>query len=589
MAKKMTEAEKTALMEMIFAKMPPLPKNLENDVMKYALPGSRYLFFKNGIEGGKKFSTALCTTCGKTVRFEGMHLQHTTQKKMRYSKSGAYKMICPECEAVAVTMAARYGHKWLEDTAHYMTIQATEDGGLFLRMFTVRRCYPDNAGPFVTEYDERLRVYLNAETHTALRWKRVFRYDPEDAHGWSERWELSGKVNKNTTSTDYYRAGDIIVANNAATVREIAKTPFRYADFCEMADEFPKMDKIAYLALFARNPNIEKLMKAGFRWLVAEKLYSRPDCDAINWRAKDLRGFFRGENMPTIRAYRENRLSDRKIKAYREMRALLGLGMEQNDFRLAWAMYGYKEFIESMAEELGTPARVRKYVRQQLNIAKKHTDKTCNSAYALPPSEESVWDTWRDYVRIAALCHIQLHGKELTTPDIYKAHDEMTELYRVQREAEKSAKRAKEEAGLMDDFEKRLKVLQPYTYTKEGLLIRPCETPHEMTEEGVKLRHCVGTYLHRHANGTSNIFLIRKETEPDAPYYTLELSKALDRVVQWYGYEDNRTIPKDPAVKEFIGDWMAKIVLPKKRSKKKAGKQAPAGQVKNRQPIAVAV
>ena len=73
------------------------------------------------------------------------------------------------------------------------------------------------------------------------------------------------------------------------------------------------------------------------------------------------------------------------------------------------------------------------------------------------------------------------------------------------------------------------------------------------------------------------------------PYYTLELSKELDRVVQWYGYEDNRNIPKDPAVKEFIGDWMAEIVLPKKRGKKKAGKQAQAGHVKNRQPLAAAV
>ena len=96
MAKRMTEAEKTALRKMIFAKMPPLPKNLENEVMEYALPESRYLFFRNEKQGQKKFSTALCTTCGKTVRFEMMHLQHTTQEKMRYSKSGAYKMICTE-------------------------------------------------------------------------------------------------------------------------------------------------------------------------------------------------------------------------------------------------------------------------------------------------------------------------------------------------------------------------------------------------------------------------------------------------------------------------------------------------------------
>lgn len=586
--KKLSNEEKQALTQKMFAKMPPLPKNMENDVMEYALPGSRYLFFRNEKRGRKKFSTALCTTCGKTVRFEGMHLQHTAQEKMRYSKNMAHKTICPECKAVAVTMAARYGHKWLGDTAHYMTIQATEDGGLFLRLFTVRRCYPDNVGPFVTEYDERLRVYLNAEERKALRWKRVFEYDMEERK-FTEKWRLCGNVNANTNTADYYSAGEIKIAKNAETVREIAKTPFRYADLPDMIKLYPNMDMIAYLALFARNPNVEKLVKAGFREIVKEKATYGTACDAINWRAKDLRGFFRGENMPTIRAFRENRLTAKEIKEYREMRQLLGLGIKREDFNRARRLHGYKKCMESMARELGTAARAQKYVRQQMSVAKKLTDKACNAAYALPPSEESVWDTWRDYMRIAAVCHIQLHGKELTPPDIYKAHDEMTELYRVQREAEESAKRAKEEAGLMGGFEKRMKVLQHYTYTKEGLLIRPCETPHEMTEEGIKLRHCVGTYLQRHANGTSNIFLIRKENEPDTPYYTLELSKELDHVVQWYGYEDNRNIPKDPAVKEFIGDWMAEVVTPKKRGKKKDRKQAPAGQVKNRQPIAVAV
>ncbi len=523
------------------------------------------------------------------MHFEGRELIHTTQDEMRYSKRGGYKAICPECRAVAITMAMRYGHKWLEDTARYMTMQAGKDGSLWLRLFTVRRRYPDNEGPFVTEHDERLRVYLNAETHTALRWKKMFEYDPKSVHGWSEKWAISGKVNENTSSTDYYKAGDIKIANNEATVREIAKTPFRYADFFRMVADFPRMDKIAYLALFARNPNIEKLMKAGFRAHVLEKVYGRPDCDVINWRAKDLRGFFRGENMPTIRAFRENGLSSREIKAYREMRALLGLGIEREDFQRARALHGYKEFIESMARELGTPARVQKYVRQQLNIAKKLTDKACHAAYMRTPKEIDIWNTWRDFVRMAVLCHIQLRGKELTPPDINKAHDEMAELYRVQKEAEKARKKAKEEAGLIADFAQRLQVLQPYTYIKDGLLIRPCETPHEMTEEGMKLRHCVGTYLHRHALGSSNIFLIRRESEPDTPYYTLELSERLDRVVQWYGYEDNRTIPKDPAVKKFINDWMAEIVLPKKQSKKKARKQAPAGQRENRHALAPAV
>lgn len=589
MAKKMTEAEKTALREMIFAKMPPLPKNLENDVIKYALPESQYLFFRNEKQGRKKFSTALCTACGKTVRFEMKHLNHTTQEKMRYSKSMAYKMICPECKALAVTMAARYGHKWLADTAHYMTIQATEDGGLFLRLFTVRRCYPDNVGPFVTEYDERMRVYLNAEERKALRWKRVFEYDIEERK-FTEKWRLCGNVNANTNTADYYSAGEIKIAKNAETVREIAKTPFRYADLPGMIKLYPNMDMIAYLALFARNPDIEKLVKAGFGRFVAEKCSAGrgSETSVINWRAHDLKGFFRGESRDTISALRRCR-SLREAGQYLCMKKLLGLGVQGVDFGKARRLYEYRAFIEKMTGELGTVKRCEKYVRGQVSAVEKAAENACGRGIVRIPREEDIWNLWRDYARMAHACGIELSGKELTPPDIYKAHDEMTELHRVQREAALAARRKQEEEGLAGDFAKRLVVLQKFAYEKGGILIRPCETPHEMTEEGIRLRHCVGTYLHRHANGTSNIFLIRKETEPDTPYYTLELSKGLDRVVQWYGYEDNRTIPKDPAVKEFIGDWMAEIVLPKKRGKKKDRKQATAGQVENRQPIAVAV
>lgn len=144
MAKKMTEAEKQTLTKKMFAKMPKrLPKTIEEDVMKYALPDSRYLFFRNS----RGSAAAVCSTCGKTVHFEGRELIHTTQDKMRYSKRRGYRAICPECKAAAITMAMRYGHKWLEDTARYMTIQAGKDGSLWLRLFTVRRRYPDNVGP----------------------------------------------------------------------------------------------------------------------------------------------------------------------------------------------------------------------------------------------------------------------------------------------------------------------------------------------------------------------------------------------------------------------------------------------------------
>lgn len=578
--KRMTKEEKQALTARLFAEMPELPKALEKDVRKWALK-ERYLFYTYDKKQG--ISTAVCTNCGKTVELKRV-LRHTTQKRMLEGRE--FRAVCPACRKVGVTMEAWRGHKGLMDSALYMVIQAGAGGCLWVRVLEVRRRYPDSVGPFVTEYSERLLVYLNAGTHEAFRWKKEIVPDMEHCYRWD--WVLSGIVNSNLTTEDRYRFGRVQLKENAETVKEMAKTAFRYADFLTMAKEYPQMDKIVYLALFAKNPDIEKLVKAGFGGFVAEKCRDGrgSETSAINWRAHDLKGFFRGESRDTISALRRCR-SLREAEQYLYMKKLLGLGVQGVDFGKAQRLYEYRAFIQKMTRELGTVKRCEKYVRGQVSAVEKAAENACGRGIMRIPREEDIWNLWRDYARIAHACGIELSGKELTPPDIYKAHDEMTELHRVQREAVLAAKRRKEEEGLAGDFEKRLVVLQKFAYERGGLLIRPCETPHEMTEEGIRLRHCVGTYLHRHASGASNIFLIRKETEPDTPYYTLELSKELDRVVQWHGLKNDRYKPRDPAVEEFIGVWMNEVVLP--MSKKKAGKQAPAGQVKNRQTIAVAV
>lgn len=580
--KKLSDEEKRALTQKMFAQMPPkLPESFERDILKYALPESRYLFFKTGIEGGKKFSTAICSTCGKTVRF-GRTLTHTSQKEYFAWDGKKNWAVCPECREKCMTIAARYSHKYLWDAARYAVLQAGEDGGLWARVFAVAREYAQN-GPGTTLAHEQLRVYLNAEKRVALRWKQ------ECVFGEKPKWKLSGRVNWNADERNFYECGVVYIAKNARTIRELRKTPFRYADLPGFLKKYPETDFIAYLGIWAKNPNIEKLMKAGFGWAVRERV-GRGSCKgAINWRAKDLRGFFFGESLDVIHAMAKEITCTQEMKAYLRLRKLLGLGIAPEDFKRARKLSAYVDDIERIADAFGSGKKGMKYVRQQVKGTKKLTEKNqpCHAAYSITPDECSVLRQWKDYVRLAAECGIRLQGRDYAPADLSEAHDEVLALWREQQEEKKRTARKKKEESVSDRFGKRLAVLEPYTLEKDGLLIRPCATPREMTEEGLKLQHCVDTYLDDHANGVSNIFLIRRESEPNEPYYTLELNKELDRVVQWHGFQNDRCKPRDPAVQKFIGVWMSEVVLP--MSKRKAGKQAPAGQVKNRQPIAVAV
>ena len=161
--KKKTEEEKRELTQRLFARLPELPESFEQDVLTWALPESRCLFFKNRKdENGREFSTAVCTNCGKSVRFPRA-LIHTTQEERRQGKK--HRDICPECGSIGITMASGYSHTELMDSARYMLVQAAPGGGLWVRLFDAWRAYPTSMGPFKTQWVERIRVYLNAETH----------------------------------------------------------------------------------------------------------------------------------------------------------------------------------------------------------------------------------------------------------------------------------------------------------------------------------------------------------------------------------------------------------------------------------------
>ena len=61
----------------------------------------------------------------------------------------------------------------------------------------------------------------------------------------------------------------------------------------------------------------------------------------------------------------------------------------------------------------------------------------------------------------------------------------------------------------------------------KGLILRVPQDAQEIKNEGAILHHCVGTYVERVAKGLTHIFFIRKEKEPDTPYFTMEYNLSL--------------------------------------------------------------
>jgi hypothetical protein len=101
------------------------------------------------------------------------------------------------------------------------------------------------------------------------------------------------------------------------------------------------------------------------------------------------------------------------------------------------------------------------------------------------------------------------------------AHDKMLAEYKKfqnKQERKEKAKRNK----IIKMLAKKNGEVEAFHLHSNGLFIRIAESEDELKNEGATLHHCVATYAKRVANGETMILFIRKEAEPDTPYYTME-------------------------------------------------------------------
>lgn len=165
---------------------------------------------------------------------------------------------------------------------------------------------------------------------------------------------------------------------------------------------------------------------------------------------------------------------------------------------------------------------------------------------------------WLDYLNACKKLGYDLTDDRILRPkDLTKAHDDATALAK-EKENRRTAQRIEQAAQKWNG----------YAWQSDGLLIRPIRSYRELVTEGQKLKHCVANYAKSYADGSCKLFCIRKQSEPDIPYYTLELGKE-DRLVQYRGYRndaENNYQPQEE-VRRFVTQWMKKIVEAKKDKK----------------------
>lgn len=165
----------------------------------------------------------------------------------------------------------------------------------------------------------------------------------------------------------------------------------------------------------------------------------------------------------------------------------------------------------------------------------------CRLDYPRPPLETvPVSELGRLHDTFVAMYNEQLrHWRE-----------QREEQYRKEREQRAKLNKVKIEFRKTLEFE-----------DKEYLIRLPVDK-NEIVKEGMELHHCVGGYAERHETGDTTIMFLRKKSEPDKPFYTIEvgievLTDTVSelRISQIHGF-GNRWLGNDPEAIPTVVRWL---------------------------------
>lgn len=149
---------------------------------------------------------------------------------------------------------------------------------------------------------------------------------------------------------------------------------------------------------------------------------------------------------------------------------------------------------------------------------------------------------YHDYMNMLKQFHLKLDKSNLLPRDIKTAHDKLVEIIN-----------SKKREAVSKGFEKRAKDLQRLEIIIGKYVFVIPKTAKDLIAEGNNLHHCVGgsNYIQQHGSGETTIMFIRKVSDPDKSYFTMEYQDK--RIVQVHGLNN---IYPDENIQAAVDQWL---------------------------------
>lgn len=509
-----------------------ITKEIEEFAIEEALKNSRYMFIqRRGKERYKidplteqkvrlgKQQYGYCTYCNKEYETEG--LQHNGS------------IICPGCGSKVKIKSTGMGRGILWDEAYFIHYEKSkiDKDAIVAKGIFLSRSYKGDYTNIKTYYEvESLYVFkINDPVMLTKNW---------DIEKQAYCWEKRNKVFQlNNFASRVYRATNLKSIDVA-----IKDTPYQYSMYKEYIDVANNEDGLKYFELFSKYPRVEDLTKLGFKNIVESKLRPRATYSAINWNGKsvfkmlkvnkrelkDLIAFDRVKTPCFMRLHQLNSKEKNKLT------------LEELKYLEILVEHEFEHFKELLTYT--TIYKINKYVKVQ---EKYYTNKFFRPLLG-------VISDWRDYIRDCKKLKMDITKESVLFPkDLYTAHQNTIKQIKYQ-----------EDKALDKQIKKREEVINSkYSFEDEKYLIRAVTSTKEIIDEGKELHHCVGGYSKSHANGKTNILVIREKNNIDKPFYTMEINRNV--IIQVRG---KRNCPPTEELNNFL-DEFKKLKINKSKNK----------------------
>lgn len=483
------------------ARVPEEPKAFKRWVFHEAV-SENYMIYTYSKTGAKE---GWCTYCERTVQLK---------EKPLHGKIG----ICPRCKR-EITYKSSGKINTLATDWYKVQLVQNIDGGIVVRHFEAKKCWKGTINA---------ELYLREDTRTLIM----------GGTKWQYSWELYKNIEHRWCRSDYrdygnWQRGRIYTGN----MYHLSKTGLVHSSLPAVLNHNKKLTNAVadWLDDERYDPNIERCTKAGLYRLAGELAKN-------NGLIKDRRA------TELTKALGIDRMRLSRLVAH--------------DGGSLYLSYLQREKVDNTIypDDILLDLVEKHITLSYLNNMLDHMTLVKAYNYLVRQSDQSdknpmsqVLTTYNDYMNMAERLKMDTSSEQIYKPkDLKKAHTKVIDLL-SQAGWEKTAQDASKKFPKVNE---ELPRLLKYEYKGSAYQIVAPRTITDIVREGSLLGHCIHTcdfYYQRIETKESFIMFLRKNDDPEKPWYTLEVEPS-GNIRQKRTVGDNQNDDLKAAV-PFLHEW----------------------------------